>query len=70
MLARQDRGRLALERGKIVHEIVERLHLAPPRVAQHVVEPALLGFAGKQGNAERLRLAQLGGHFRQHGDAA
>ena len=70
MLARQDRRRLALERGQIVHEIVERLQRAVPGVAQHLVEPTFFGFAGKQRDAKLLRLADLRRHFRQHRDAA
>ena len=57
MFARQDRRRLAFERGQLVHEIVERLQRAVPGVEQHFVEPMLLRFAGEQRNAERLRLA-------------
>ena len=69
-LRRQDRRRLAFERGQIVHVIVERLQCARPGVAHHLVEPALLGLAGKERDAERLRLAHLRRHLGQHRDAA
>ena len=56
--------------GSGVHEIVERLHFAAPGVDENLVEPPLFRFAGEQRHAHRLRLPHLGGHFRQHGDAA
>ena len=70
MLARQDRRRLALERRQVVHVVVERRQLAGPGVAQHRVEPAFLGLAGEERDAERLRLAHLRRHLRQHREAA
>ena len=70
MLAGQDRRRLAIERWQIVHEIVERLHLAAPRVAKHLIEPMLFRCACEQSYAACLRLFELGRHFGQHGDAA
>ena len=70
VLARQERRRLALQRRQIVHVVVERLERAVPGVAQHLVEPALLGLAGEERDAELLRLADLRRHLRQHGDAA
>ena len=39
-------------------------------VAQHLVEPAFLGLAGEERDAERLRLAHVRRHLRQHRDAA
>ena len=39
-------------------------------IAQHLIEPALLGFARKERNPQRLRVAHLARNFRQHGDAA
>ena len=70
MLARQERRRLALQRGQLVHVVVDRLERAVPGVAQHLVEAALFGLAGEEGDAERLRLAHVLRHLRQHGDAA
>ncbi len=70
MLARQDRGGLAFERGQLIHVVVERLQFAVPGVEEDLVEPALLRFPGEQRNAERLRLLEFGRHFRKHGDAA
>ena len=67
---RQDRQRLALQGGQLVHVIVERRELSAPGIAQDLVEPALLGLAGKERDAERLRIAHILRHLRQHGDAA
>ena len=70
MLARQDRRGFPLERREIAHEVVERLKRAFPGVPHHLIESAVLGLAGKEGNAQRCRLAHLLRHFRQHYDAA
>ena len=70
MVTRQYRDRLGFERGQVGHMVVERLQPPEPGVAQDLVEAAAFGFAGKQRDAERLRLGQLGGHVRQHRDAA
>ena len=67
---RQYRRRLAFERRQIVHEIVERLQRAVAGVAQHLVEPTLLGLAGKERDAERLRRAHFRRHLGQHRDRA
>ena len=69
MLLRQDRRGLSLQRREIVHVIVERLERPVPRVAQDLIEPAALGFAGEQGDTQGLGFAQLGRQFGQHGDA-
>ena len=50
--------------------VVERLELAIPGVAQHLVEAALLGLAGEERNSERLRLRHLGRQLGQHRNAA
>ena len=39
------------QRRQVVHEVVERLERAVPGVAQHLVEPALLGLAGEERDA-------------------
>ena len=70
MLARQDGRRLPLERRHVVEMVVDRLERARIGVAQHLGEAAVLGFAGEEGDAERLGLAQLPRHFRKHGEAA
>ena len=56
--------------GSVVHVIVERLERAVRGVAQHLVEPALLGLAGEERDAHRLRRFDVGRQFGQHGDAA
>jgi len=70
VLPGQDRGRLAFEGGKVVHVVIERLELPVPGIAQHRIEAAVLGLAGKEGDAELLRLPNIGRQLRQHGDAA
>ncbi len=70
MLARQDGRGLAVQRRQLVHEIIERLQRIVPRVDEHLVKPVLLGFAGEQRNAERLRLLELRRRLGQHRDAA
>ncbi len=60
VLARKERRRLTVQRRQLVHVVVERLERAVPGVAQHLVEPSLLGLAGEERDAERLRLAQIG----------
>ena len=70
VLGRQDRGRLALERGQIVHVVVELGELAVPGIAQHLVEAGVLGLAGKERDPELLGGADIGRQLRQHGDAA
>ena len=70
MLFRENRHRLVVERRQVVHPVIERLQRAVPGVAQHFIEPAFLGLAGEERDAERLRLAQLGWHFGQHREAA
>jgi hypothetical protein len=70
MLLRENRHRLVFERREIVHPVVERLQRAVPGVEQHLAEPALLGLAGEEGDAERLCFAQLGWHLGQHREAA
>src|SRR5207248_5283755 len=52
------------------HVVVERRQRSVPGIAQHLVQAAFLSLAGKQGNAERLRVADVLRHFRQHGDTA
>ena len=47
-----------------------RRELAVPGVAQHCIETPLLGLAGKERDAHLLRRPDIGGQFRQHGDAA
>ena len=66
VLLRQDRRRLALQRRQVVHEVVQRRQRRGPGIADHAVEPAFLGLAGEEGDAERLRFAQFRGHIRQH----
>ena len=56
--------------GKIVHVVIERRELSVPRIAQHVIEPAVFGLAREEGNAQILRVAHVARHLRQHGDAA
>ena len=51
VLARQERRRLADQVRQRVHVIVQRLELPVESVAQHLVEPVLLGFAGEERNA-------------------
>ena len=58
-LARNNRGGCALQRGQILHEVVDRCEPAVPGVAQHLVEPAVLGLAGKERDPEFLRGADL-----------
>ena len=70
MLARQDRRRLALQRRQVVHVVVQRRQRAGPGVAQHRVEPAVLGLAGKERDAQRLRRLHFRRHLRQHREAA
>ena len=70
VLARQERRRLAGQGRQIVHVIVERLERAVEGIAQHIVEPAILGFAGEERNPELLRRFDVGRQLRQHGDAA
>jgi len=70
MLARQKRRRFADQVRQRVHVIVERLELAGEGVTQHLVEPALLGLAGKERDAHLLRGFNVGRQFRQHRDAA
>src|SRR6185437_5829703 len=53
---RKDRRRLPFERRQIVHEVVERAQRPVARVADDLVEPAVLGFAGE---AEHGRLDQV-----------
>jgi len=52
-----------------VHVIVEWCESAVPAIAQDLIEPALLGFPGEEGNAERLRVAHVLRHIGKHGDA-
>ena len=68
--SRQDRRRLALAGWEAGPCVIERRE--PPFQASRrtCVEPALLGLAGKERNAERLGFAHFRRHFRQHGDAA
>ena len=66
---RQDRRRGSFDGRQVVHVIVERLEFAIERVAQHGVEPAFR-LAGEQAASQRLRLAQICGRLRQHGEAA
>ena len=70
MLLGQHRHRLAAQVGQVGHEVVERLERASECVLQHLVEPALLGFAGVQANAQPLRLLQVVRQLGQHGSAA
>ena len=70
MLSWQDRRWLPLQIGELVHVVVERRKHSVPGIAQHLVEATFLSLAGKEGNAERLGLAHVLRHFRQHGDAA
>jgi len=70
VLARQVRRRLARKRRQVVHVIVQRRQFAIEGIAQHLVEPVHLGFAGKKRNAEILRRFDVGRQFRQHGNAA
>ena len=65
----KQRRRRVLDARQVVHVIVERLELAGKGVVQHGVE-ASLGLAGEQADPERLRLAHVLRHFRQHGEAA
>src|SRR5215469_17307970 len=66
----QHRHRHALERRQVVHEIVERLQLPLDRIAQHLLQPALLRLAGEEEDAHLLRAAHIRIALRQHGDGA
>ena len=75
LVARQRRRRQmrrggAFEARQIVHVVVERLHRAVHRVAQHEVEPAFLGLAGEDRDAHIHGFLDLGRHHRQHRQAA
>ncbi len=64
------RGRSALEARQIVHVVVERLHGAVHRVAQHQVEAAFLGLTGEDRDAHVHGFLDLGRRHRQHREAA
>jgi len=51
MALRQERHRRALHARQVLHEVVDRRKLAPGRVLQYPVEPAL-GFSGKHGDPQ------------------
>ena len=74
-VARERRGRQAGRRRpfqarQVVHVIVERLQRAVPGIAQHDVEPALLGFAAENRDAHVHGRLDLSGDHRQHRQAA
>ncbi len=75
LVARQHRGRQAgrrraFEARQVVHVVVERLQRAVPGVAQHDVEPALLGLAAEDGDAHVHGRLDLRRDHRQHRQAA
>ena len=65
-----NRRRLALDRGQILHVVVDGFELAGIGIAQDLVEPEFLGLAGKDRSALRLHARDFFGYFRQHGEAA
>ena len=75
LVARQRRRRQVRRRGasevrQVVHVVVERLHRAVHRVAQHEVEAAFLGLAGEDRDAHVHGFLDLGRRYRQHRQAA
>ena len=65
----KNRHGYAVERGQVVHVVVQRFQRAVLSVAQNQLEAAF-GFAGKQRDAEVHRLLQFGRHLGQHRQAA
>ena len=67
---RQERRRRPGEARQVLEVIVERLQLAVPGVAQHLVEPAFLGLAGEERAADVERLLDLRRDLLEHREAA
>ena len=68
-LDRQERGDLLLQPGQVVHVVVDRLHPAGQRVAEHLGEPAF-GLAREQRDAHIPRRGDIGRQLGQHRQAA
>src|SRR5205823_8762891 len=58
-LEREERDRLSFERGKALHVIVDGLEPARIGIAEHLIECAILGLAGKDRSAHLLGLPDL-----------
>ena len=70
MYARKKWRGLAGERRQFIHVVVDRPERAVPDILQHLVEPAVFAFAGKERDAHCLRRFQIVRQLRQHGNTA